>query len=222
MRRLILLPVLLVGALGAETPLRIVGVERRGPPPFEGVDRVYRLDGGKDRGLRPGLRLAVCRPGLARPLGHLRLTEVREAEAEGRFETAEGAFPLKGDQVRRVDLRGLPAFPALEEALPVPAPPGAPMGAPPQEGLLFFLPQQTELSPAGQKKLEAWVAAWGMGGRWVVQVPASRGLRPELQKRRAEALQAALKALGVGAAQVESGPRTAEGRHDPAWVRHWD
>ena len=222
MRRL-LLPILVLGALRAEAPLRIVAVERKGPPPYEGLDRVYRVDGGREQGLRAGQRMAVCRTGAARPLGHLRLTEVRAGEAEARFESAEGAFPMKGDRVLPVDLPGLPAFPALApEALAVPAPPEAPGGPPPQEGLLFFLPQRSDLSPAGQKKLEAWVETWGPGGHWVVQVPASRALRPVLQKQRAEVLQAALKALGVGSARVESEPRTAEGRFDPAWVRHWD
>lgn len=219
-----LLFLLAAGALGAETTLHIVAVERKGPPPYEGLDRVYRLDGGSDQGLRVGQRLAVSRAGAARPLGHLWLTAVHGGEAEARFDPRGEAYPLKGDLVQHADLPGLPRLPPLGDAPPpVPAGPETPGEAPPQEGLLFFLPQRADLSPAGQRKLQAWVQAWGPGGRWVVQVPASRALRPSLQQQRAEALQAALKALGVDQAALETGAaRSADGPYDPAWIRHWD
>jgi hypothetical protein len=200
-----------------------VAVERKGLPPYEAADRIYRLDGGLDRGLRVGHRLTVRRSGEPKPLGHLRVSEVRGAYAEARFEPAEAGYPMKGDLVWHEELGGMPAFPVLDaDPMPVPARPGAAPEAPPREGLLFFLPQRAELSPAGQQKLRAWVEAWGASGRWVVQVPATRALKPALQKQRAESLQSALRSLGIEHAAVESGPRAAEGKYDPAWIRHWD
>ncbi len=112
--------------------------------------------------------------------------------------------------------------PSSDEPLPVLSVPRPAAPAPPREGLLFFLPQNAELSPAGLQKLEGWVRAWGPGGRWAVQVPAAKGLRPALQKARAEALVAALTRLGIPEVQVQEEPRTTDGRYDPAWVRHWD
>lgn len=222
MRRLLLLAGL-TGALGAQAPHRILSVERRGLPPFEASERIYVLEGGADRGLRVGHRLALRRPGSAEVLGHFRVTGVREAGAEARFERSGPAYPLKGDLAWRDDLAALPRLPELGgDPLPTLAPPDPAAEAPPQEGLLFFLPQRADLSPAGQRKLQAWVEAWGASGRWTVQVPVSRALRPPLQKQRAESLQAALRALGVDHAAVDSGARTAEGKYDPAWIRHSD
>jgi hypothetical protein len=66
------------------------------------------------------------------------------------------------------------------------------------------------------------VEAWGAAGRWAVQVPATKALKPALQKQRAESLQAALRSLGIEGAMMEGGPRTADGKYDPAWIRHWD
>jgi hypothetical protein len=107
-------------------------------------------------------------------------------------------------------------------SIPVAAPPRATAEAPPREGILYFLPQRAELSPAGLKKLEDWVQEWGSGGRWAVQVPTAKAIKATLQKQRAEALQASLRALGIEPVQVETQPRTAEGKYDPTWIRHWD
>lgn len=212
-----------LGLLRAQAPLRIIAVERRGLPPYEQGERVYVVDGGRERGLRPGARLLVKRPG-SPPLGHLRLEEVRADRAEARFEPAGTASPMKGDLVFREELRALPEGSGLDPGfLPgVPSPlPGA--QAPPREGLLFFLPQRADLSPAGLRKVEAWVRAWGPGGRWSVQVPSAKGLRPALQAQRGETLREVLRSLGVvGEVALESAPRGAEGPHDPAWVRHWE
>ncbi|HEY3399480.1 MAG TPA: hypothetical protein VGK03_02520 [Geothrix sp.] len=217
-------PVLLAlaGALGAQS-LRIAAVERKGLPPYETTDRIYLLDGGQDRGLRVGQRLSVRRPGEQRPLGHLRVTEVRSTQAETHFESAGGGYPVKGDLVWREVLVELPAVPALDAGLiPVPPRPGVAPEAPPREGLLFFLPQRADLSPVGQQKLQAWVETWGAAGRWIVQVPASKALKPALQKQRAESLLAVLRSLGIERVKVDSEPRSAEGKYDPAWIRHWD
>jgi hypothetical protein len=108
------------------------------------------------------------------------------------------------------------------ERLAVPPAPERGAQAPPWEGLVFFLPQRDDLSPAGQRKLAEWVSAWGVGGRWAVQVPMAKGLSPDLQQRRAETLRVALHALGVALIEVDAAPRKAEGKYDPAWVQHWD
>ncbi len=212
-----------VGALGAQAPLHIVAVERRGPPPYEQADRIYGLDGGQDRGLRVGDRLIVRRAGEAMALGRLKVTEVRGERSEATFESAAGGYPMKGDLALREELKRIPELPRLDAGpLPVAVSPGPVIEPPPREGLLYFLPQQAELSPAGMKKLEAWVEAWGSGGRWAVQVPTAQAIRPALQKQRIEALQHALRTLGIDHAAIESGPRTTEGKYDPAWVRRWD
>lgn len=221
--RWFLLSLGLAGALSAQAPLHIVSVERRGSPPYEAADRTYGLDGGQDRGLKVGDRLIVKRLGEAIPLGHLRVTEVRGERAGASFEPAGAGYPMKGDLAIREELRQIPALARLnEEPLPLAALPRASSEAPPREGLLYFLPQRAELSPAGLKKLEAWIREWGAEGRWAVQVPAAKGLKPALQRQRAESLQAALGMLGVRSVLVETEPRTADGKYDPAWVRRWN
>jgi len=213
----------LVSALGAQTPLHITSVERRGLPPYEASDRVYCLDGGRDQGLHVGDRLVVKRTGDAHPLGHLRVVEVRDKQADTHFEAAGSTFPMKGDLVVVQVLAWLPKVAAVNlDPLPRPVAPTVTAEAPPREGVIYFLPQQAELSAAGVKKLEGWVKAWGRKGRWAVQVPAIKTLSPVLVKQRAEALQAALRALGIDQVSVESEPRTAEGKFDPTWIRHWD
>lgn len=217
----------LSGVLGAQASFRVVAVERRGPPPYEPADRVYQLDGGAARGLQVGARLKVKRPGAPTVLGHLRVTELRGDRAEARFEpqveSSASTYPMKGDLALLEELKWMPGAPPLEvEPMTPPAQPLAAAVAPPREGLLYFLPQRADLSPAGQKKLETWVQAWGAGGRWAVLVPTAKALKPALQKQRADTLQAALRALGVAQVAVERDPRTADGKHDPAWIRHWD
>lgn len=213
----------LTGTLGAQTPLRILAVERRGLPPYEAADRVYRLDGGQDQGLRVGSRLVVKRPGEARSLGQLWVIEVQPDQAVARFEPRAALAPMKGDLALPEEKKGLPTAgsvgPDPLPSIPTPLPS---QEAPPREGVLFFLPQQSELSLAGHKKLEGWVEQWGAGGRWAIQVPAAKALAPALQQQRAEALLAALRALGIEAVKLETGLRTAEGKYDPTWIRHWD
>jgi hypothetical protein len=212
----------LIGTLGAQAPLHIVSVERRGPPPYEQVDRIYGLDGGQDRGLHVGDRLVVKRVGEAVALGHLRVTLVRGERSEGTFESSADSYPMKGDLAIREELKRIPVVPLDADPIPLVSTPRAATEAPPREGLLFFLPQRGELSPAGMKKVEGWVEAWGTGGRWTVLVPMAKALKPALQKQRAEALLHALRTLGIEQAAVESTPRTVEGKYDPAWIRHWD
>lgn len=213
----------LVGALSAQAPFHIISVERRGLPPYEAADRTYGLDGGQSRGLKVGDRLLVKRRGERLPLGHLRVSEVLGERAGASFEPAGAGYPMKGDLAVREELLRVPEVTQLSvEPIPwAPAPHPAAV-APPREGVLYFLPQRADLSPAGQKKLESWIQEWGVGGRWAVLVPTAKALQPALQKLRAETLQAALHSLGVAQATVEAEPRTAEGKYDPAWIRHWD
>ena len=213
----------LVGALGAQAPLHIVSVERRGLPPYESADRTYGLDGGHDRGLKVGDRLIVKRIGEVLPLGHLRVTEVRGERAGGTFEPAGAGYPMKGDLAIHEELLGIPEVMRLNaDPLPLAPLPQPAAVAPPREGVLFFLPQRADLSPAGLKKLETWIQEWGPGGRWAVQVPVAKALQPALQKLRVEALLAALHSLGIEHAAVETQPRTTKDKFDPAWIRHWD
>jgi hypothetical protein len=108
------------------------------------------------------------------------------------------------------------------DPLPVVSPPGSTPKAPPREAVLFFLPQQTELSLAGLKKLETWVEEWGRAGQWGILVPTAKAPGAALQNQRAESLAAALRALGIEQVKLETAPRTTEGKNDPAWIRHWD
>jgi hypothetical protein len=211
------------GVLGAQASFQIVAVERHGLPPYETADRVYCLDGGQERGLRVGDRLWVKRPGAPRACGHLWVTKVGPGRAEARYEPMASIYPMKGDLALLEVLKRLPGPGPLNlDPLPMPLPPQATPQAPPREGLLFFLPQQAELSPAGVKKVEQWVQAWGSAGQWGILVPAARALKPTLQKQRAESLAAALRALGIEQVKLETEPRTTEGKYDPAWIRHWD
>jgi hypothetical protein len=221
--RCLLLTLGLAGALGAQEAFRVVAVERRGLPPYEVADRLYRLGAGLERGLRVGDRLRVQHPGETKSLGHLWVAEVRADQAVARFESKAGGFPMKGDLAFPEPMAWPPvAGPLDSERMPEIAAPRPGPEAPPREGLLFFLPQRSELSVAGVKKLETWVEQWGIGGRWAIQVPAAKALKPALQKQRAEVLLAALRALGIGEVRMETGPRAAEGKYDPAWIRHWD
>jgi hypothetical protein len=221
--RWFLLSLGLAGLLGAQVPLHIVAVERRGPPPYEIADRIYGVAGDHDPGLRVGDRLLVKRADAAVILGHLRVIESRPGRANALFEPLEGSYPMKGDLVLRSELRRLPVASSLDPAPLVSLPkPKASTEPPPREGLLFFLPGRSDLSIGGVRKLETWVESWGAEGRWAVQVPATKGIKPELQKLRAESLQAALRALGIEPVAVETGLRTAEGLNHPTWVRHWD
>ncbi len=211
------------GALGAQAPLHIVAVERKGLPPYESADRVYCLDGGQDRGLRVGDRLLVKRIGDIRACGHLWVTEVRSDQAGARYEPTESTYPMKGDLAVLDVLKRMPDAGRLNpDPLPLTSPPRSTPKAPPREGVLFFLPQQAMLSPAGVKKLEAWIEEWGREGQWSIQVPTAKAIQPVLQKQRAESLEAALRALGIEPVKLETDPRAVEGKYDPAWIRHWD
>ncbi len=238
MRPLLLVPLLLAPvhaplALSARTtprtygqaPLRILAVERRGMPPYEeGAPRLYRLDGGENRGLQVGDRLQIRRVGEGF-LGHLKVVEVRAEWAMAALEANAVGYPLRGDMVIREELAPLPALPQFQDRPPLAAPApakGSSAEAPPQEGLLWFLPVSRELSPAGLGKLAGWVQAWGTGGRWTVQIPEDDRVAEAMREARFESLKEALLRLGVQEVAREGGDRKAEGANHPAWVRRWD
>ncbi|WLT31820.1 hypothetical protein [Geothrix sp. PMB-07] len=213
----------LVGLLGAQAPLHIVSVERRGLPPYEATDRIYGLDGGLPQGLHVGDRLRVKRAGDYQFIGRLWITELRGEQSAARFEPVGTSFPMKGDLVFPEVLLWPPAVrPVNQDPLALVQAPLATAEAPPREGIIYFLPQQTEVSPAGVRKLEGWVKAWGASGRWSVQVPSTKALSASLLKQRTESLQAALRALGIQQVGVETEARTLESKFDPTWIRHWD
>jgi hypothetical protein len=209
--------------LGAQQPVHIVAVERKGLPPFESADRVYCLDGGQASGLRVGVRLSVKRTGENGVCGYLWVTEVRDHQAEARYEPRDSIYPLKGDLAMLDVLKSLPdAGGGASDVLPMVPSPSTTPKAPPQEGVLFFLPQRAELSPAGVKKLETWVQEWGREGQWGIQVPTAKAIKPALQKQRVESLEAALRSLGIDHVKLETGVRALESKYDPVWVHHWE
>lgn len=217
------LSLFMVGALSAQGTFPIVGVERRGLPPYESEERIYRLALPVSADLKVGDRLKVTRKGVRQALGHLTVVEVRSPQAWCAFEAAGEARPMKGDAATlEVHHWPPPDEGWRPEPLPVIPPPAARVEAPPDEGLLYFLPGSAELSPAGQRKLQAWVEAWGSAGRWAILQPPTQGKARDLQGQRAAALQAALRALGIEGVQLQTEPRSAEGKHEPAWIRHWD
>ncbi len=220
MRALPLLPLLTALLLG-QAPLRIQSVDRRGLPPYdEGSPRLYRLDGGENRGLRAGDRLRVRRPGEG-TLAHLRVVEVKAEWSLAALDQILADYPLKGDLVVREDLPPLPTLPVLGPAPTLGTPEaavGSSMEAPPREGLLWFLPGTRDLSPAGEGKLAAWVEAWGREGHWAVLLPEEDALR----EARFESIREALARLGVHEAANQTASRKAEGPNQPAWIQHRD
>ncbi|HJV89303.1 MAG TPA: hypothetical protein VJ623_03280 [Holophagaceae bacterium] len=229
MRSSLLIPLLLAflatpGAR-AQAPLRILSVERRGVPPYEETtSRLYRLDGGENRGLHLGDRLQIRRLGEGY-LGHLKVVEVRAEWAMAALEANALSYPLRGDMVIREDLPALPPLPAFPEGPPLPAPApakGSSPEAPPQEGLLWFLPTSRDLSPAGLAKLAGWVQAWGASGRWAVQLPEDARVAEAMQEARFEVLREALAKLGVQEVQRLGGTRIQAGANHPVWIQRRD
>jgi hypothetical protein len=207
----------------AQAPFTIIGVERKGLPPYEENSRVYRLDGGETRGLKMGDRLSVRRVGEG-TFALLRIVELKAEWALGVVDPPTGGAPMKGDLALKAELEPIPSLPSLRNPdLPMPKGPTATsVLAPPQEGLIWFLPQSSELSPAGVAKVMGWVEAWGKSGRWCIQVGEAPGADDRRRKARAQAMLDALHAQGISDVAVEFPSRTAEGPHHPVWVQHRD
>lgn len=216
--RFLLLIAALLPPLAAQSTFTIVAIERRGLPPYEDDRRLYRLDGGEERDLRPGDFLVFRRAGQG-IAGRLRVTEVRKGWSLAVLDAAPFGAPMRGDSVQKTVLARIPDVPApppdLPKAAAVPLPGTE---APPREGLLWFLPASAELSPAGQAKLAAWVEAWGREGRWRVVVGTARTATEALREARGKTLAELLRAVHVEA-EVLLEDRSADGPNHPTWIQ---
>lgn len=214
----VLLSLCLLAALApADPPLRVTSVVRAGLPPYEDAARLYRLEGAACRDLKPGAILRLQRPVEPRSLGELEVLSVAPDHALARLYRPGATFPLRGDQaIPRGPLAPLPALPGPESlaALASPAPPArlAATAPPPlavaplrREPIYFFLNQAT-LTPAGQAKLAAWVAAWGSTGTWVLAWAPWPGESPGLSQARLATLREALARLGVQTVETRALP----------------
>jgi len=162
--RCLLVSLGLACVLGAQVPLHIVAVERKGLPPYEAADRIYRLDGGQSRGLRVGDRLLVKRSGEPRAIGHVRVVEVRGEQCETLFEPSGSTYPMKGDLVLREELKWPPlcrAFGCRPTSRDVPARSGL---RGPTAGGPALLPSATGGPEPGGTQ-EAGDLGPGVGGR---------------------------------------------------------
>jgi hypothetical protein len=215
--------VLTAGLTAGSPVLHVVDVVRDGLPPYEPGQQRYVLDGGQDQGLRVGELLHLQRDGDPRSLGWLKVIGVEKQRSEARLAMGGITFILKGDLATPSPLPPLPPL-DVPDAIPPeqPRPPKARPVPPPWEGCLFFLPHQDDLSPAGRRKLAEWVAEWGAGGQWTLQVPRSASIPAALRMRRATNLRAILAVLGVPQASLDERPRKAPGPYDPVWVRCQD
>ena len=215
---------LICAALRAGSPLAVVQVVREGLPPYEDADRRYRLEGDGCAQLSPGEVVLLVRPREPRSLGQLEVVSANGRFALARLRKAGATFPMKGDlAVPREPLRTLPALPGPAQplAVAVPLPPPSPSLAVPPPGAahrepVFFLPEQSYLTPGAKAKLKAWVAAWGVTGRWVLARPVA----PDsvLAEARVTALRTELGRLGVPWAETGTIPLVPPGKFPAIYV----
>ena len=199
----------------AFAPLAVTQVLREGLPPYENdSSRLYRLEGEGCDKLAEGQVLLLARGQERRLMGRLEVTRVTPHYALARLVFAGETFPLRGDRAYpRGSLKALPLLPpplkpwtvSAQAALGVPAtrlaPPGPETGFQGQREPLYFLPEESRISEAGQLKLQAWVKAWGRDRRWSLGCPTAPGESLDLCAGRIATLTEELRRLGV--AQVE-------------------
>lgn len=219
MRRLILLCPFLLTLAFAGPPLRITSVERRGEPPYENSERLYRVAGDGLGELKIGSNLDIRRKNERRRLGRLEVVSVGQGFVLTRIAAPGETYPLVGDLVVPRDIRpkALPRIPDLD---PNPLPPLTRLAPQePQASLrllepVFFLRGDSALSPGGEQKLESWVQAHGKDGHWFLLWPADPRQREDVVQARCQALKTALEKLGVSAVEIRKGAFDSHEKYD--------
>jgi hypothetical protein len=188
-------------------PLTVVKVERVGPPPYRGSERLYRIEGDAVEQLVPGDILQLHRGKDRQVMPRLEVTAVMADHAMARLEFEGDTFPMVGDLVRgRGVPEPLPAVPALADLNlgPLPAPakpalqaPGALGGFTSRQEALYFMPGESRISPAGLAKLAAWARDWGPEHRWFLACPQFPGESLDLASARVNLLKDELQRLGI-------------------------
>jgi hypothetical protein len=226
--------------LAAGPAIRVVAVERIGPPPFEDDRRVYRLEGENAAQLKPGEVLQLSRPGDPRDPGRLKVAFLEPGRASAYLESRGATYPLVGDLALSRRMQPVPALPSIHnlpdlsvrpprlsappaasEATPPAALPSSPaevVPVPPRRESIYFLEGDGSLSPKGRDKLQAAVRAWGAEGRWVIALPEDRLLPDRVRQGRILGIRRALTGFGVGKVEVKDTPRRDGDTGDVAYV----
>jgi hypothetical protein len=217
---------LLLGSFAwATPPLRVALVERAGLPPYEGTERIYRLEGSGCQTLRVGENLVLQRPGERRSLGRLEILTVHFDHAQARLSLPGDTFPLKGDlAIRTAAFLPLPEVPSAIQ-VPIPGPdtlrPWTITRTLPGPSVvyrepIYFIKGDASLSPGAQTKLKAWVATWGAEGQWTLECPPTPDTLATL---RISALRAELQQLGVPSLETRILSDEPSGQYDGIYVR---
>lgn len=215
--------------LAAQASMRIVSVDREGPPPYEDTERRYRLEGARAEHLLPGQRLRIVRPGESASIGRLEVLSAGRGHAVARLDRPGEHFPLCGDRVVPLASPPLPPLPSVRwspvdvslrhPATPNPPEPGNGRNA---NGLgadvIYFLKGSAALSPGAIQKLTTWAEAWGRDGQWVLGSPQAPGEASPLVQARLDALRLELRLLGVQRVDVLVLPPEGPGKYDPVYV----
>jgi hypothetical protein len=220
---------LLLGRLALATPpLLVTSVGRVGLPPYEGTERIYRLEGTGCQTLRVGEVLVLQRQGERRSLGRLEVLSVHQDHAQARLSLAGDTFPLKGDlAIRTEQFLTLPEVPVAVQQ-PIPGlealrpqtithvlPRSVGQGAIYREPI-YFIKGDASLSPGAQAKLKAWVATWGAEGQWSLECPQATAA---LSTLRTSALRSELQRLGIPSLEIQPLPEELSGRYDAIYVK---
>jgi hypothetical protein len=199
-----------------------------GLPPYEGSERVYRLEGSACQTLRVGEVLILQRQGERRSPGRLEILSLHLDHAQARLAMPGETFPLKGDLAVRTELfHALPEVPVAAPN-PIPAvdtlrprtitrilPRSVGQGTVYREPI-YFLQGDATLSPGAQTKLRVWVESWGLQGQWSLKCPP--GVDP-LSTLRTSILRAELQRLGVPSLEIQPQAEEAPGKYDAIYVQ---
>lgn len=212
---------LCVASLSASEPLRIVAVERQGPPPYEDDRRIYRLQGTAR--VSAGELLELKRPGTKEHPGRLRVLRTTSDGVLALLDRRGDTFPMKGDVASHWEMTGLPELPIAETVSPTPLPLETGQAIPQDprhlREALYFRPGDATLSPLGHAKVEAWVREMGEG-RWTLEYPKGKGEPTRLTQARLKSLKAALEAAGAKGVQVKAIPPPSGQTREVVHVRY--